>query len=114
MVGRLVDGLYEHVVTGALARDLAALEVGQTSTTESLDPADSNAVLARHLAGEVERALAMVPHAERPIAQVTIVNRLLQELAAMMAKGDVVPDAPAENAVVPPGHELHSVFRAGE
>ncbi len=86
MAGRLADGLYEHVVTGALARDLGALQEGRTATTEQLEPADSNVVLARHLAAEVERALAMVPHAERPLGQVTIVNRLLDELRAITAE----------------------------
>jgi len=117
MAGRLADGLYEHVVTGALARDLGALQEGRTATTEQLEPADSNVVLARHLAAEVERALAMVPHAERPLGQVTIVNRLLDELRAITAKGDGAADAAvaaADGRVESPGHELLSIFRTAK
>ena len=114
MVGRLADGLYEHVVTNALAGELAEIGSERTATTTSLDPADSNAVLARHLAGEVERALAMVPHAERPKAQVSIINRLLDELRSITAKGVEVGDGAAgtENRIEPPGQELTSIFRA--
>jgi superfamily II DNA or RNA helicase len=115
MVGRLADGLYEHVVTGALARDLAGLGPERTAATTPLDPADSSGVLARHLAGEVERALAMVPQAERPMAQVSIINRLLDELRTITANGtEGDGTAAAENLIEPPGQELTSIFRAGK
>jgi len=77
---RLADGLYEQVVTGALAVELALLQPGRQSTVEPLGTADSHSALARHLAIEVERALAAVPHADRPSTQVAIVNGLPDEL----------------------------------
>jgi len=36
MAGRLSEGLYERVVTSALAEDLGTLEPGQSATTEPL------------------------------------------------------------------------------
>jgi hypothetical protein len=48
MAGRLADGLYEQVVTGTLAVDLAALAGKRHANVEVLDPADSHSVLARH------------------------------------------------------------------
>jgi HKD family nuclease len=106
MTGRLADGLYEEVVTGALARDLSNLESSRTPELQPLESADAHSVLARHLAREVERALASVPQGDRPTAQITVVNRLLDELRALTQGED------AENKVEEPGKELRSIHRA--
>lgn len=42
MSGALADGLYEHVLTNALAADLSALDAARTATIIPLDPADSH------------------------------------------------------------------------
>lgn len=107
MVERLAEGLYEQVVTGALAVDLAALESERNSIVEDLDAADSHSVLARHLAAEVERALAAVPRDERPNAQVAIVNSLLDELQRIAGSSD----EPDGGKVQSPGRELLAVFK---
>src|SRR6187402_327633 len=99
MAGRLPEGLYERVVTSALAEDLRSLEPGQSVTTEPLDPADSHVALARHLAAEVQRVLDGVRGEDKPGAQVAIVNRLLEALQA-------------EERVAEPGTELRSIHRA--
>ena len=75
MAGRYSEGLYERVVTSALAQDLRSLEPGQSFDTEPLDPAHSHESLSRHLAAEVQRVLSSVPHEEKLNAQLTIVNR---------------------------------------
>jgi len=99
MAGRLSEGLYERVVTSALAEDLRGLEPGQSATTEPLDPADSHVALARHLAAEVQRVLDSVRGEDKPGAQVALVNRLLEALQA-------------EERVEAPGTELRSIHRA--
>src|SRR3954467_7912812 len=99
MAGRLAEGLYERVVTSALAQDLRGLEPGQSATTEPLDPADSHVALARHLAAEVQRVLDSVRGEDKPGAQVALVNRLLEALQA-------------EERVEAPGTELRSIHRA--
>src|SRR6187402_243882 len=98
MAGRLPEGLYERVVTSALAEDLCGLEPGQSATSEPLDPADSHVTLARHLAAEVQRVLDSVRGEDKPGAQVALVNRLLEALQA-------------EERVEAPGTELRSIHR---
>lgn len=99
MAGHLSEGLYERVVTSALAEDLRSLEPGQSASTEPLDPADSHVALARHLSAELQRVLDAVKGDEKPGAQVAIVNRLLEALQA-------------EERVEAPGTELRSIHRA--
>lgn len=111
MAGRLADGLYEQVVTGALAVDLAALGGERKTNVENLDAADSHSVLARHLATEVERALAAVPRDERPNTQVAIVNGLLDELRRIAGSADEKTAAANGSNVEPPGRELLAVYR---
>ncbi len=107
MSSRLADGLYEQVVTGAIARDLSHLEAGRTPLVEALDDADAHSVLARHLAHEVERALAALPHGDRTKAQVAVVNGLLDRLAALTATAEGAADSKVEA----PGQELRSIHR---
>jgi superfamily II DNA or RNA helicase/HKD family nuclease len=113
MAGPLADGLYEQVVTGALAVDLASLQPERRSTVEPLDTADSHSVLARHLAGEVERTLAAVPHADRLNTQVAIVNGLLDELHRLAASTETEESADTgpRGKVEPSGRELLAVYR---
>lgn len=110
MPGQLADGLYEQVVTGALAVDLASLDRERKSQVEPLDTADSHSVLARHVALEVERALAAVPHAERVPAQLAIVNGLLDELHRIAGHSERGSVGAAGRRVEPPGRELLAVY----
>ncbi len=113
MGGRLADGLYEQVVTGDVARELVRLEPERAANTAPLEPADSSARLSRYLAGEVERALAMVPHAERPTAQVEVINRLLDELRTITLGAEAPRDVrePSDPRIELPAKELRSIFR---
>jgi hypothetical protein len=99
VAGRLSEGLFERVVTSALAEDLRGLEPGQSATTEPLAPADSHVALARHLAAEVQRVVDSVRGEDKPGAQVALVNRLLEVLQA-------------EERVEAPGTELRSIHHA--
>lgn len=78
----LPPGLYDAVVTDALREALGGSGGGAlVSTIETLDPGDAHEVLARHFAGLFKRALASLPAAQRPAAQVEIVNQLISHLA---------------------------------
>jgi HKD family nuclease len=104
----LPDGLYEHIVTDGLARDLTTLETARQREVIALDAADAHESLARHLSIEVARALASVPASERPAAQIEIINRLLSELHALVPS---TGDAAADVRVQTSGQELRAIFR---
>lgn len=111
MAERLAEGLYEHVVTGALAIGLKALDGESQSIVEPLDPADSHAVLARYLAAEVERTLAAVPQAKRPSAQVELINGLLDHLQQLTRTTGESATPTSVSRVEAPGQELLAVFK---
>lgn len=67
------EGLYESVLTAALADAVAAI-VPLQATMEAVDPADQSHVLTQHLARAIETRLAAERDPERRIA---LVNRLL-------------------------------------
>jgi len=100
----LADGLYEHVVTNALAADLEGLDPGRKHDTRPLDAADGHLALARHVAAEVARILAEVPEAER----VGLVNQVLATLAD---NGPQAERGDRDEAVAPPGTQLRSISR---
>jgi superfamily II DNA or RNA helicase len=77
------DGLYDLLITDAVARELANL----TSKRDEypLDPADADVLLAGHVARAVRAALQNVPTLDRPDKQATIANEILKAL-----QGDAV------------------------
>jgi HKD family nuclease len=106
----LPDGLYEHLLTSALAHDLTGLGSRQHSLA-ALDPSDSHEVLARHIMLEVARALKSVEGKERVAAQVSIANRLLHELSKLSTEA---AEAMTGVEVSDRGAKLHAVFRGTE
>jgi superfamily II DNA or RNA helicase/HKD family nuclease len=106
----LADGVYEHVVTRALADDLASLDEHRRRTFQDLDPAEAASILARHIAREVERALLAVPGAARPAAQIELTNALLEALRARMAEAD----AGLLEARVHEPRQLRAIYRTTE
>jgi hypothetical protein len=96
----LPEGLYEHLVTEALGTNLDALDPAITRKLRELDRADAHVALSRHIAREVERALAALPADKRSERQVEITNALLARLL------ELVPESSAEEAVQPPGRQL--------
>ena len=74
----LLPGAYEALVTRALAQAIA--DHPGTQSTVALDGAEAAGRLAHHLAGLIETALASMPAARRPAAQVELANRLVEWL----------------------------------
>lgn len=99
----LHNGLYEHLVTRALDGALQTIPSDRLDV-HALDGADAPSVLARHLAREVERALASVRADDRAGAQARIVNDLLARLAEM-TQDDAIDD----ERVAPPTRRLDAV-----
>ena len=62
---RLVEGVYEHLVTEEIDRDLAALGPEIQRAIEDLGEADGHLALARHLGQEVARVLGSLPQKDR-------------------------------------------------
>jgi superfamily II DNA or RNA helicase/HKD family nuclease len=103
----LPDGVYEHLVTEALATSLAELPAARQIVERGLDPSDGHVLLARHLGQQVARALDRIPAAKRPAAQRGIVNELLRQLAA----GDRENALPLEESVADPARILLAIHR---
>ncbi len=74
----LLPGAYEALVTLGLER--AIREHPETPSTVPLDRAEASGRLAHHLANLIEAALASVPAAHRPAAQVELANRIVEWL----------------------------------
>lgn len=97
--------LYEHLVTQAIAK-LETESVGRTPEHAPLDLADSHERLARHLMGEITRALrtASGDKDERLSKQTAIANDLLAHLRR------IAPDGlSADEDVLQPPHLLLSL-----
>src|SRR5947207_12607259 len=65
MSRRLAEGVYEHLVTEAIERDLAGLAPEIQRAIEHLSEADGHLALARHLGQQVARVLGSLPQKER-------------------------------------------------
>jgi superfamily II DNA or RNA helicase len=106
----IADGLYEHVVTEQLARQLDA-SPAQKDLAE-LDPADAHAHLARHVAKEVERALDTLPREGRVESAREIANKLLEHLATLV--GTDAADSVRDQLAQAPGRRLLAVHRGAQ
>src|SRR5512143_279569 len=80
----LGEGVYEHVVTEKLARDLEASAIAHV--VEELGDADAHITLARHLGREIERALATLPRERRAEQARELAVRLLDHLATLVSE----------------------------
>ena len=101
-------GVYEHVVTEELARDLeAAAAAGGASeqVVERIDDADAHVAFARHIGGVVARALSGVT-AERAHE---VTTHLLDHLAALV--GDPHAELILDQRVQPPPSRLMALHR---
>ncbi len=104
----LAEGLYEHLLTRALG---AAVERSQPlqRAIANVDPADGPLVLTRHLAREVERALAAIPQDDdRLDRQARVVDALLLRLRELVPEAECSEDA----EVLQPVRRLEALFRA--
>jgi hypothetical protein len=83
----LPTGLYEHLVTDRLSKDLAAVpDLVQLGT---LDPVDAQEALTRHIAGLASRALRTAGGGDSAAVsrQVELANRIVAAI------GDLAPEA---------------------
>jgi hypothetical protein len=80
---RLAEGVYEHLVTEGIARDLAELSPEIRQAIEDLGEADGHLALARHLGQEVSRVLEGIPQKERLEVGRDLVSRLIRGLASI-------------------------------
>jgi len=101
MPAALPAGLYEHVVTEALADAIA--ETRTPVSVRDLDSADAHVVLLRHVARQIERALVAMRHHGIDPRQVEMLKDLLAR-AEELAQADL-----AGERIVPPARPLEQV-----
>lgn len=108
MAGSLREGIYEHVVTRALASALSA--VGDLSAdVGAIDEADLPRVLARHVARELEVRLRDAGDTE---AQLALANRLVALLEEADADDDEGEREPGGGEHVARAERLRAIYRA--
>ncbi len=103
----LASGLYEDALTAALAGKLGDAE----SELRPLRPDQLAPVLARHLAAELQRAIEDLPAEDRGAAGATLVERVLGEIAAVLADAGIEADVLPQR-LVPPPRQLFAVGAA--
>lgn len=110
----LREGIYEHLITEALAEDLRATLAAPTPPQVErveLDEADAPFALARHLAAEIERAIAGFPVEKRAERARALTASLLAHLAEQTAaEGDEAEAIRAQQLEAPP-QRLLSLYR---
>ncbi len=107
-MGDVRTGLYEHLVTDGLSKDLAATPAELVQLC-ALDPADAHETLTRHIADLAGRALRAAGGSDAAAItrQVELANRIVDAISAMAPESaqqdDVVTD-PARTllAIAPP------------
>jgi superfamily II DNA or RNA helicase/HKD family nuclease len=107
---RLPEGVYEHLVTDGIERDLAALGPEIRRAVEDLSEADGHLALARHLGQEVARVLESLPQKDRLEVGRELVSRLIGDLAELQgADADEIKD----QQVPKPARRLMAIHRGG-
>ncbi|MEQ1735286.1 MAG: DUF3427 domain-containing protein [Rhodoglobus sp.] len=101
-VGR--RGLYEELLTQALAARLGELAQGLDAQTEPLRWADAPDRIALHLSRVVQRALATVPDHLRVGAGIALARRVVALIDAEVTRAKVGEEAPSE-----PGQVLRAL-----
>ncbi len=102
------SGLYEALVTEALAARLERLPSDRRSSTESLRTAEAADRIAWHIASVVERAIEMLPEAGRTEAGVELARELVDRVVEGTAVTELGDERPLGAANVLRGiHRLH-------
>lgn len=89
-----VRGLYETLMTDALAGRLGALDSRTVAYHEPLSPADAPDRIALHLGRVIARVLADVPERDRVGRAVSLARELIALIDAQVAGADAAPDSP--------------------
>lgn len=79
-MSRLVPGIYEQLVTDALARELEAQQEKLRLVLEPLDDGDSDEILSRHVAEVLRRALRALPEEGKLERQLALCNAVLEDI----------------------------------
>lgn len=108
MARKLAEGVYEHLVTEGIERDLGDLAPEIQRAIEHLNEADGHLALARHLEQEVARVLGSLPQSERLEVGRELVSRLIRDLASI--KG-IEGDGVADQQVPKPARRLLALHR---
>jgi HKD family nuclease len=105
---RLAEGVYEHLITEGIERDLAGFQPQIRRAIELLSEADGHLALARHLGQEVARALGSLPQKERLEVGRELVSRLIGDLASL--KG-IEADGMVDQQIAKPARRLMAIHR---
>lgn len=110
----LPEGVYEHLVTEALARELEQLAPARARLEELEDrDQDHHLELARLVGREVQRALAALPAEDRLQHAQSLLAALLECLAERVGDPERAA-AVREQALAPPPRRLRAIYRAQE
>ncbi|XYI02547.1 DUF3427 domain-containing protein [Sorangium sp. So ce1128] len=93
-------GLYEILVTEAVASGLRDLDASLEASTGALRPAEAADRVALHLSRIVQRTIAGVPDAERVRVGVGLARRIVEQIEEVIVGAEVRADAPVEPATV--------------
>ncbi|MGK3971479.1 DUF3427 domain-containing protein [Sorangium sp. So ce118] len=93
-------GLYEILITEAVASGLRDLDASLEARTGALRPAEAADRVALHLSRIVQRTIAGVPDAERVRVGVGLARRIIEQIEEVIVGAEVRPDAPVEPATV--------------
>lgn len=104
-MAELSPGVYEHLVTQSLEKQLASVD-GDLTLRQKLDSADAPDIIARHVGALVRRALRSIPGdaAQRLAQQVTVANRITASIDE--AVRHLAPNAVDETDAVSDAHDL--------
>jgi len=103
----VVEGLYEHLVTEELARELAASAAEHV--VEAVGDVDAHVLYARHVGREIERALDGLPKEQRAEKARVFSSALLDHLAGLVDAEDA--EALQDQRLAPPPRRLMAVHR---
>jgi superfamily II DNA or RNA helicase/HKD family nuclease len=98
-------GLYEVLITEALAARLQGLEERLRALSDSLRPAEAADRVALHLARIIQRTVASVAEEERAAVGVALARRLIAQIDDQIAGAGMTPESPIE-----PGTVLRAVL----
>ena len=80
---KLPAGLYDSLITNALAEELRDSDLSEYETLKGgLDPGDSHVAFVRHLRGVLQRALKDLPEEDKVDRQAALCNRLIEVIDA--------------------------------
>lgn len=93
-------GLYEALLTDALAASLLDLDDRLDAQRHTLRSAEASDRIALHLSRVIERAIATLEETDRAQAGAEVARQLIQRLDELVAKADVLGDAPIPTAEI--------------